>query len=532
MARILEPSVHAYRVTPVDEMGLLIDADDYYREFYRAALSAERYLLLSGWQFDSDVALVRGPLAEQADAPATLLKFLDWLCRRNPALRIWILAWDFALVFAAEREWMQSVIFQWTTHERLQFRFDDNHVERGCHHQKFVVIDGELSFLGGLDLCDDRWDDRRHLQHNPLRLSRDEPHKPFHDVQAYLRGREVASALAELFVARWQRAGGSTIELPPVEARAGARERNDVEARAGARGQSNVQGLWPLAAKSVALSRTDPHGTPGGPKLCAEIKALHLAAIDRAEQLIYVETQYFSARAIAEALERRMHADGRSRLEIVLIVNMRGETLKEQAAVGLAQAQIIDRLRTVAGETGHQLGIYYTLPACDAEETPERATYIHSKLMIVDDRFLTIGSANLTNRSMAIDTELNATVESERADDDLGRSIRSVRLELLAEHTGLARADARQLARVRGLVAMLEDLADPDTRPERVPACRLRRHPSPTKSERAALALIDPQKLPFDPDEVEELKEELETDFVSNLSQTLRELFATRRDRG
>ncbi len=518
MASILQPPLHTYRATPVDELGLLIDAEDYYREFYRAALGAERYLLLSGWQFDSEVALLRGPLAERAETPVTLLKFLDGLCRQKPELRIWILAWDFALVFAAEREWMQSVIFQWTTHERLQFRFDDNHVERGCHHQKFVVIDGELSFLGGLDLCDDRWDDRHHRRHNPLRLSRGEAHKPFHDIQAFLRGRDVAGALAELFAARWVRAGGSTIVLPPPGPRSAPPAR--------------VQGLWPLATRSVALSRTDPHGTPGGPKLCVEIKELYVAAIERAERLIYIETQYLSSHEIAEALEQRMRAPDRARLELVFILNMRGETLKEQAAVGLAQAQIIDRLRVVASETGHPLGIYFTLPACDAEESPERSTYIHSKLMIVDDRFLTVGSANLTNRSMAIDTELNASVEAERADDELGRSIQRIRVELLAEHAGLAEAEAPRLAQVEGLVASLEAMAEQAARGEHQPGCRLRRHPSPTMSERAALALIDPQKLPFDPDGVEKLEDDLETDFVSNLSQTLRELFATRRDRG
>src|SRR4051812_10483891 len=106
MARILDPSRHAYRVPPVDELGLLIDGDDYYREFYRAAARAEHYILLSGWQCDSDAELLRGDDAKHAQGPVTLLKFLNHLCDSKPPLRIWILAWDFSLVFAAEREWM------------------------------------------------------------------------------------------------------------------------------------------------------------------------------------------------------------------------------------------------------------------------------------------------------------------------------------------------------------------------------------------------------------------------------------------
>lgn len=515
MARILEPAVHAFSVPQVDEVGLIIDADDYYRAFYRAALRAEHYILLSGWQFDSDVQLLRGPEAEQAEAPITLLKFLNHLCETKPNLRIWVLAWDFSMVFAAEREWMQRVVFDWTTNERLLFRFDDNHVDRGCHHQKFVVIDGERSFLGGLDLCDDRWDDRRHLSKNPLRISRGQPHKPFHDIQAFMRGRQVAQTLEELFLCRWERAEGEPFQLPKLREDGTATER------------LGIDGLLTVRASQLALSRTDPYGAPGGPKYCQEILQLHVAAILAAERLIYLETQYFSSHSICEALEKRMRDASKPALELAFVLNMRGETLKEQAAVGLAQAQIIGRLRQVASETPHKLGIYYTLPECDADETPERATYIHSKLMIVDDRFMTVGSANLTNRSMAVDTELNLTVETESHDDELAQSIRYIRANLLAEHTG-----GPDLALSEGLVARLDEIAERGARGTSGEPCRLRRHPSPTVGERAALALVDPQKLPFDPDDVEDLDEETRSDFLSNLGRSFRELFANRKDKG
>ncbi|MDB4974599.1 MAG: hypothetical protein JWN48_2940 [Myxococcaceae bacterium] len=513
MARILESSVPTYRVESVDELGLLVDGDDYYREFYRAASSAERYLLLSGWQFDSDAQLLRGGEAEQATHPVTLLKFLNDLCNQKENLQIWILAWDFSLVFAGEREWMQELVFHWSTNERLRFRFDDNHVERGCHHQKFVVVDGELSFLGGLDLCDDRWDDRRHLAHNPLRLSRGEPHKPFHDVQAYLRGRAMARALSDLFLRRWERAGGDPLVLPALPEQLPARP--------------TLDGLLPLHASHAALSRTDPYGSPHGPKLCTEILELHRTAIAAAERLIYLETQYFSSHAVAEALEKRMRDGHKPPLEIVMILNMRGETLKEQAAVGLAQAQIIGRLREVASETPHQLGLFYTLPQCADGETPERATYIHSKLMIVDDRFLTVGSANLTNRSMAVDTELNVSVEADSDDEPLARSIRHVRENLLAEHTGCP-----ELRLSHGLVRHLEEIATAGANGARDRPCRLRRHPSPTISERAALALVDPQQLPFDPDQVEDFDENAKSDFLGGVRGFVRELLASSKDKG
>jgi phospholipase D1/2 len=513
MTRILDSHPNVFRVHPVDEFGLLIDAEAYYRAFYRAALKAEQHILLSGWQFDSEVELLRGAEAERSDGPVKLLKFLDWLCERKPSLQIHMLAWDFSLVFAAEREWMQRAVFHWSTNERLRFRFDDNHVERGCHHQKFAVIDGELAFVGGLDLCDARWDDRAHRQKNPLRLQVDgEPGKPFHDIQAYVRSRELSQSLTELFLCRWERAEGKPFD-PTTSGAAHVPVQDDERV--------------PIQAARVAISRTDPNGAPGGPTPCREILALHRAAIASAERSIYVETQYFSSREVQDAMVERMRDASRSKLEIVLVLNKRGETLKEQAAVGLAQAQVIDTLRKVAKETGHALGMYYTLPACDDDERPEQATYIHSKLMIVDDRLLTVGSANLTNRSMNVDTELNLTVEIERDGDALSRSLRALRATLLGEHSG-----GDDIDMVEGLVAHLDGIADEGERGSGARACRLRRHPSPTENERTALALVDPQSLPFDPAEVEEFDEEQHHNFLGGLGQTFRNLFSSKKDKG
>lgn len=479
MAKILASTGSAYSVGGATSAGLLIDARDYFREFYRAALSAQRSILISGWQFDRNVALLRGKDAEGAPLPVTLLEFLNALCAQKPELRIWILAWDFHLVFAAEREWMQRLAFHWMTSKRMHFRFDDNHVERGCHHQKFAVIDGEHVFVGGLDLCDHRWDDRQHRLHNPLRISRGEKHQPFHDIQAYLQSRELGAALSELFSVRWERAGG---RAPPADALAPLITPHPFRARC----------TLDLPARELTLSRTDPMGSPKGPTPCFEIRDQLVTAILSAEKLIYVETQYFSSHLIAKTLEERMRSAARPKLEIVMILNRRGETLKEQAAVGLAQAQILGQLRDVAEQTGHHLGLYYTLPAHDdGDPRAEKPTFIHSKLTIIDDLFLCVGSANLTNRSMAIDTELNVSMEAKGAGDPLARAIRHVRASLLEEHTGHP-----ALHLIDGLVPALNSLAERDAGNS-----RLRQHPGLSIEERAALLMIDPQQLPFDPDE-------------------------------
>jgi phosphatidylserine/phosphatidylglycerophosphate/cardiolipin synthase-like enzyme len=481
MVRILEVGRNVWCERPISSVGLLVDGEDYYRAFYEAAQRAERYIVMVGWQFDTDACLLCGEEARQAELPVKLLEFLDTLTQRRPELCIYILAWDFHAVFSLERQWLQELRINWSTNDRLKFMFDDHHHDEGAHHQKFVVIDGRLSFLGGLDLCDQRWDDRKHKDPNPLRESRGAHHKPFHDIQAYLLGTEVAQELAKLFTSRWLAAGGEAVELPCLPA---LDERYE------------PVGAVPLSAARVSLSRTDIHGLPNGAAKCREIAELHLDAIARAERLVYIETQYFSSEEIGSALVERL-ARGPA-LEVVVVLNMKAETFKEEVAVGLAQAKVIMDLRRAAAGTEHRLGVYYTVPATEDGSEPERATYIHGKLTIVDDRWLTIGSANLTNRSTSVDSELNVSIETEDLDDEMAASIRSARESLIDEHLGI---EPHESFAPSGLVSRLDELA-------RAKRGRLRLHPSPTEKERRALEVIDPQRLPFDPSALESRDED------------------------
>jgi phospholipase D1/2 len=470
MTPIINVGRNAWQRVHADRGGLLVDAADYYYAVYRAITGARSYVLMSGWQFDSGVPLLRG-----SDAPAGVdvrfLKFLENLCRRRPELRVYLIAWDFNMVFAGEREWFQRVYFHWMTASNLHFRFDDHPAAGGSHHQKFLVVDGDLSFLGGMDVCESRWDDRRHRADNPLRVSHGRPHKPYHDVQAWLAGREPARALEDLFSERWRRAGG-----PPLELREAGRP--DVP----------IRNSLPVAATSVALSRTDPR--PDATTIC-EVGHLFEDAIAAADRLIYIETQYFSSRRIREALIRRMRAPGRSRPQIVIVVNEHAEALKEEVAVGLRQARNLEVLRDTAAASGCPLGCYFS--QCDGANETFRATYIHSKLMVVDDRFLTVGSANLTNRSLGLDSELHAAWEHEGDSGPLVDTIRNVRVSLLAEHAGLSYANAAEVEAIEGLVARLDAIG------ERAGA-RLQRLPPPTPAQRTAMQLIDPDDLPFDPE--------------------------------
>ena len=71
-----------------------------------------------------------------------------------------------------------------------------------------------------------------------------------------------------------------------------------------------------------------------------------------------------------------------------------------------------------------------------ASRARDSATFVHSKVMIVDDELVRIGSANCSHRSMGMDTECDLAVEA-RGSRDVRDGIRRIRDRLIAEHLGL-----------------------------------------------------------------------------------------------
>ena len=233
-----------------------------------------------------------------------------------------------------------------------------------------------------------------------------------------------------------------------------------------------VEGDVSLPASDVLLSRTMYH-----PNI-HEISDLLLTNIENARELVYLESQYLTSVAVRDALIRRF---GRGDLDVVVILP-ESPNAKEDLALGDAQAQIIQSI----ADSGGSFRAYYP------GRGPGPSTYVHAKVMIVDDRILTVGSANLTNRSLSLDTELCVTWELDRADEQ----IRALRTRLLSEHTGVSAAG---LAATRGLVQELDALASADS--HLGAHDHLRRDPRPAA---VRAAVFDPVK-PLDELAVDDL---------------------------
>ena len=444
MKRILDVPRNAMVEAEAEQSALLIDARNYYKTVYRALEQAEYYAVISGWQFESGVRLLRGEDAEPTQYPVGLLDFLGVLCEERPKLQIFILAWDFSIVYAKDRESKQAEKFN-ARHPNIRFLWDSHPFVGASHHQKFVAVDGAVGFIGGIDLCDARWDDCDHRVDHPDRVNVvGDPCKPYHDVQACFTGPIVLS-LVDLFADRWRRASGESLYLPPADAR--TRSRYDVGSLSSGAGE-------PIGAKHAALSRTQVD-TRAEPARAGEVLALFADAIGAARQFIYAETQYFTSRSVAQLLIARMRDAGLPRLEIVVFLPHGADTPMEKLALEDTQEDVLNALVEAARETGHELRLLY--PASRLADGSELATFIHSKILLVDDRFLMVGSPNFTERSVALDSELAISWESTSEDDALSRCICNIRSKLLAEHSGVP---AAEWAIPAGLCARIDSLIE------------------------------------------------------------------------
>jgi phosphatidylserine/phosphatidylglycerophosphate/cardiolipin synthase-like enzyme len=199
-------------VTKADRAAFLVDAENYFSTFAKAAMRASRSIIILAWDFDS-----RTPLScerEPGGPPALLGDFLNFLVRRKRHLNIYVLDWDYPMVYGTDREIPPVYGLGWRPRHRVHLRYDNTHPVASSHHQKVVVIDDAVAFAGGLDLTNRRWDTCEHRADEPRRLANGSPYPPFHDAMLMVSGQS-AQALGELARGRWRNATGEDIPAVP-----------------------------------------------------------------------------------------------------------------------------------------------------------------------------------------------------------------------------------------------------------------------------------------------------------------------------
>ena len=426
---ILEEGKNCWRISPARRAAFLIDGEAYFKFLAQAIEAAQRTICIAGWDIDSRVELTRGEGSE--NGRNDLGDFLNAKAERTPELQVYVLSWDFPMLYIRERELLPLFNLGWKTHRRVHFHLDDEHPFGASQHQKFVVIDGCLAFCGGFDLTNNRWDTSGHDPEDPRRTDPDDDaYGPFHDMQMMVDG-EAAAALQDLFVDRWCRATGERLRLNRDPS-----------------GDPLPENLSPdVKDVEVAVARTLPAFKER--EEVKEIEKLYRDAVAAAENSIYIENQYLTSFRIASWLEDSLSLE--TGPEIVIVLPEKSSGWLEQSTMDALRARYLQKLSD-ADQNG-RLRVFH--PVCKDGKSP---VYVHSKVMVVDDRLAVVGSANLSNRSMGFDSECNLAVEA--GNTETADAIAALRNRLLAEHLGVAADEFSDILHEKdSMIAAIETLS-------------------------------------------------------------------------
>ncbi len=423
--RIVAPGRNCWRTADARRIGVLANGASYFSCLEGCLRQARRSIMIVGWDFDGRIRLRQDAPEDESPPVGTLLREL---VEANPGLEVRILVWSIALLHAPSEPFAMLFGAEWQRHPRIHLKLDRTQPIYGAHHQKIVVVDDALAFVGGIDLTVRRWDNRKHHPDDPARVSPEgTPYGPVHDVQMVV-DHEAARAVADVARDRWRRGTGE--DLRPFA-------------------PSDLG--WPSACPAdivdhpVALARTAP--AIGGEDGVDEVLRLTLDSLSAARRTIFLEAQYLTSLRVAGVLARALAREGGPEVVVIMTRDSRGAV--ERFAMGNNRDRLLRRLRE--HDRHGRLRALYPLAGGDQ-------VLVHSKLIMIDDDFVRVGSSNLNNRSMGLDTELDLAVEAETR--SAREAIARMRNRLIGEHVGMKASEvAEQEARAGSLVRALDRLA-------------------------------------------------------------------------
>ncbi len=418
---ILREGDTCWRKARADKVCFLVDGANYFFAVREAFKKAKKNIFILGWDVNSQLELVKDgdhPGAYQAgddDLPTKLGELLNTLAKQNPELNVYVLNWDYALVYAVDRESFSKIKLGWSSADNIYYQVDSCHPPGAAQHQKIVVVDDQLAFIGGIDLTLGRWDTQQHAPGDSRRDQvKGEACRPFHDIQVGVNG-DAARVLARLVRQRWATATGETIDmLEPNE---------------------TTPSLWPEGVEAdaeqveVGVARTFPAFK--SQEEVREIEALMIESLKHAKHYIYLENQYLTADCVANILEEQLQKVGGP--EVVITLPYETDGWLSQFTMDVIRERIIKRLREVDHE--NRLQVYFPH---DPELEPQYMI-VHAKVTLIDDCFARVGSANFNNRSMGLDTEADLAIEARGEGESSEKTAITVfRDRLLSEHLSVS----------------------------------------------------------------------------------------------
>jgi phosphatidylserine/phosphatidylglycerophosphate/cardiolipin synthase-like enzyme len=403
---ILQPGRSCLGVATAHRASVIVDAADYFVHLEASLRRANRSIVILGWDFDAGIRLYRE--GHRRDS-LTLGDLLRTLVEERPELQIRILIWSLSTIHAPGATVPLLFGSSWQDHPRITLRLDNHNPVYGAHHQKIVLVDDMVAFVGGIDLTVDRWDTTQHAPDDERRLTPDGcAYGAVHDVEMAVDG-EAAKEVRKVAANRWKEA---TAEALPIA--------------------STSSDVWPPDLEPdfwnvpVAVARTVPRR--GMRQAIREIERLNIAALRAARHSIYIETQYFADRRIGNLLAESLTREEGP--EIVVLVPREGHGFLERWIMDGNRDRVVRRMKR-ADRFGRLRALYPVVAGTEGD----CHIFIHAKVLIVDDKFLRIGSSNFNRRSTGLDTECDLAIEAQDGRTEQG--IAGVRTRLLGEHLGV-----------------------------------------------------------------------------------------------
>ncbi|KAL8099018.1 hypothetical protein AgCh_031646 [Apium graveolens] len=481
--------------------GKFYEAHRCWEDIFDAITNAKHFIYITGWSVYTEFALIRDSRRPKPGGDIMLGELLKK--KADEGVKVLLLVWDDRTSVGllkkdglmATHDQETELYFQGTNvHCILCPRNPDDGGSRiqgltiatmFTHHQKIVVVDSEMpnkgsekrrvvSFVGGIDLCDGRYDtpfhslfrtlDTAHHDdfHQPnfvgAAISKGGPREPWHDIHSRLEG-PIAWDVLFNFEQRWTKQGGQNILV-------NLRELENVIIPPSAVTFPDDNETW-----NVQLFRSIDGGAafgfPDTPEAAARVGLIsgkdniidrsiqdaYIHAIRRAKNFIYIENQYFlgssfgwNSEDIIDADVNALHLipkelslkivskiEAGERFTVYVVVPMWPEGLPESASVQaildwqrrtmeMMYKDIVQALQAngieedprnyltffcLGNREVKRSGEYEPSQQPDpntdysrAQEARRFMIYVHAKMMIVDDEYIIVGSANINQRSM------------------------------------------------------------------------------------------------------------------------------------
>ncbi|WP_447005982.1 phospholipase D-like domain-containing protein [Saccharothrix isguenensis] len=368
-----------------NRVEVLIDGHELLPAIASAISSARRSVHIAGWCASPDFRLTRSP------GSPTLRELLASVAERA-SVRVLLWAGPPLPLFEPTRARVEEARREFMRDSAVSCVLDARERTFHCHHEKIVVVDDEVAFVGGMDLTaleGDRHDSASHPPREQL---------GWHDLGTRLEGPVVAD-VAEHFRQRWQEIAGEPLPRPTPPA--------------------------PVGSSSAQLVRTVPERTyEFADRGDFSLLDSYLRALRSATRLVYLENQFLWSPEITEVLIEKLRTPPDPRFRVVMVLPR-----KPTNGADTTRGQLG---RLLDADDGSRRLVAGTLTSHDGETSS--SVYVHAKLAIVDDRWVSVGSANLNEHSLFNDTEVNVVT------DDAGIA-RDTRLRLWSEHLQLPESE-------------------------------------------------------------------------------------------